>query len=353
MNLFIDTSVIFTDPYWKRNFASVIINWAKEKKVTIFICDVVIEELKENIKKNIQIEIKQIKKSYTSLGQITLREPKFTLPNIEEELKTLGNFFSELFEIENINLLHSSSDDFKEILKRAIKKQKPFAENRNEFKDTVIWITYSKYATKKSLKNCFLLTNNVTDFCKKGNNNELHDDLKEDNDKFKINVSLNEFFKNNNTLLNSYKSSWISSKKLDPKSVELLLIQNEKIRDIVSNKINNEVHNSRGSLSIDNRNGLPQFNSFDVNDYSWDKIINIQINAFKEDAIILGTLQASSLISIYEKSLLINKVLHVEDKEIYFTIEFNFIYTKNDEINNFEINTIEVTDYKKIHGVTI
>ena len=129
MNIFIDTSVIYTDPFWKRNFASEILNSAKDKKLTIYISDVVIRELRVNLIKQLNKEINSLKNSYLSIRKLTLEETKSELPSLENYLTEFDEFITNLFDNQNIIELKSSKEDFDEILERAIQRKKPFTDN--------------------------------------------------------------------------------------------------------------------------------------------------------------------------------------------------------------------------------
>mgnify|MGYP002405608036 CR=1 FL=1 len=63
MDIFIDTSVVYTDPFWKRNFASQILDAARDKRIKIYFADVVIRELKHNFRKQVIKEINSINNS--------------------------------------------------------------------------------------------------------------------------------------------------------------------------------------------------------------------------------------------------------------------------------------------------
>jgi len=48
MDIFIYISVIYTDPFWKRNFPGQLLEAAKDGRANFYIADVVIKELKRN-----------------------------------------------------------------------------------------------------------------------------------------------------------------------------------------------------------------------------------------------------------------------------------------------------------------
>ena len=174
MNMFIDTSVIYTDPFWKRNFASQVLDSAKEKRSNIFISDLVIRELRHNYEKQLNKEIISIKNSNLTISKLVNRHKNTDLPVIAEYLAEFDKYYNNLFKFENIILLKSSKDYFEELVDRAIEKTKPFSETRSEFKDAVIWFTYYKYAKLKKLNDCHLITTNVTDFAVSKKQIELH-----------------------------------------------------------------------------------------------------------------------------------------------------------------------------------
>ena len=51
MNIFLDTSVIYSDPFWKENFSSQLLEVSADKRVNIFISEVVLKELQHNFEK--------------------------------------------------------------------------------------------------------------------------------------------------------------------------------------------------------------------------------------------------------------------------------------------------------------
>ena len=82
----------------------------------------------------------------------------------------------EYIEFHNINIVEIKNVSFKNILKRAINKNKPFVgENGNSdkgFKDAVLWENIIEYAKKSENKKFILLTKNIQDFPK-----ELEDEF--------------------------------------------------------------------------------------------------------------------------------------------------------------------------------
>ncbi|MEE3998831.1 PIN domain-containing protein [Tenacibaculum sp. FZY0031] len=344
MNLFIDTNILYPDPYWKNNFATEIIKLATEKKIQIFICDVVVEELKENFRKNLKEKITKLEKINLEIGKLLFSYSKIEAPNLEIELNNLENFIQKLVELENITLLKADKNDFYEILEKAIKKTKPFTEKRGEFKDAVIWSTYSKYVNKNNLKNCFFLSQNTADFYDK-EAERIHPELEKECNSFTPFKSLNHFYKHySSEFKNNF--NWLSSKYLDPKILINILIKNDQIRDAIFEKTSNEISLNKLRVFAELFKGIPNFFNYDIDSLSWNLIKNITSENFKDYAIISGILNVTSDINIYQKNYLTNETL--DDKSIMadIDIDFNFKISKTNEIMKFEINNI------KIKGIT-
>src|SRR5690606_7702682 len=104
--------------------------------------------------------------------------------------KGFKNFYDQLISEGTVKILEYNNDMLPEIVNRAIERKKPFTENKTELKDTIIWLTYVKFVESKKLKNCILLTANVSDFCDtdeaKNNNFVIHPELKKDSNRFKV-----------------------------------------------------------------------------------------------------------------------------------------------------------------------
>jgi len=65
-----------------------------------------------------------------------------------------------------------------ETVRRAIYKIRPCSEGKEEFRDTLVWLSVIKCALEQDEKNIVFISNNTKDFCNA--NGELHDHLEED-----------------------------------------------------------------------------------------------------------------------------------------------------------------------------
>lgn len=97
------------------------------------------------------------------LSKISERYPSYTFPTLDKEeiiweyQKQIKRFFS--------NIVPATAVDIKECLRRAIEKIAPCSENKEEFRDTVWWLSY--LSILKKWEECIFISNdNHFDWCK-------------------------------------------------------------------------------------------------------------------------------------------------------------------------------------------
>ncbi|WP_276373954.1 PIN domain-containing protein [Chryseolinea sp. H1M3-3] len=138
MDIFIDTSVIYTDPFWKRNFPGLLLKAARDGRLNIYFADVVLRELRHNFEKQLDKEFISVGTSNSNVKKLSLNHTDIIVPNKEQYLADFDKYYTDLFQSKNIIKLHSDKNMFDDILERAVKRKKPFTDNRSEFKDAVI-----------------------------------------------------------------------------------------------------------------------------------------------------------------------------------------------------------------------
>jgi hypothetical protein len=176
LHVFLDTNILYNDPFFKFQNGC-LLDYTGQGKIKLFISSVVLSELmilqKARLKKNID----ELKKSYgrlTKISNIELDLDEITRDNL---LRNLDEFYKKLSSEGKINIINPSESIFTEILNQCVNKMPPFFENKNEFKDSVIWYNYVDYIKEHKIKNCCLITENTSDFCDK--TGHLHPKLKD------------------------------------------------------------------------------------------------------------------------------------------------------------------------------
>lgn len=352
MNIFIDTSVIYKDPFWKGNFFSELIDIVKEKEIGLYISEVVLMEIERNYGKIVDQQIFQLSKAHSEIDhyQISLN----TKSSIDKEKSIVGlkTHYKRLIDEGVITLLKYSNEMMPEIVNRAVYRKKPFTETKTELKDTIIWLTYAEYAEKHKLKDCILLTNNVSDFCDteklKQNIFEIHSDLHKDSNRFKVYKSPKELIQNEKPTLQFITQrfgSWLEEQEFDNQFV-LELLKNHFEKEIIK-----QVEREYENLNLDD--------VFREEDYYLDGYVSpgfieitdvdaIEIDTFNEECIISGQVFISCDVEGYQYNSVRDKG---EDRYSYYgeltnvgIFTFSFYYDKSEIPRSLNLDDYDIVE---------
>ncbi len=197
MNIFLDTTVIFSDPFLKRNYNRNLLKLARDyKDITFYMSEVVYKESKRHFERNVREHLEDLNKIQSKLKNYK-RDYFETVVDVgveaEQKTKELLNnfeiFYKELQENDLLHILSCPVNILPDIIDRSVHRIKPFKENKSEFRDAVTWLTYVNYVEQNFLPDCYFITENVTDFFDEKKVN-LHPDLLSDSTKLKPFINL-------------------------------------------------------------------------------------------------------------------------------------------------------------------
>ena len=351
MNLFIDTSVLFSDPFWKEIYSSQLLDLARDKRITIFISEVVIRELRHNFEKNLDKDLFDIRKLNNSLKKNLRRFKQFQYPDKAECLSDFDHFYADLEKYNKVQILKCKDEFLQPVLARAIKREKPFTEKKTELKDALIWLTYSDYANENQLENCIFLTANCNDFCDldflKQNKLVLHSELKKDCDKFVVFIAIKDFYKAHSEWLDKPKNEfkqWIESQKIDEKYVFNLLWEQE--GNSISSEIRSHIEKIEPHKLFEDSNLILMGGYIDSGPIEWYKCMDIDVEIVSDYAIISGVLVVYTEIQGYGYNSIRDsgeeKYPFVGENNIELDMNFYFTINKSGIPENFEITDIEI-----------
>lgn len=354
MNIFLDTSVLYKDPFWKGNFFNELIEIVKEKEINLYISNIVLMELEHNYKKIIDQEIIKLDKVNEQINQYNIEISNLTTINLEESLKNLNEFYDQLIKGGTIKILDYSNDMLPEIVQRAIKRKKPFTENKTELKDTIIWLTYVDFAEKYKLSDCILLTSNISDFCDtekaKENIFEIHSELQKDSKRFKVYKTPKELIQNEKVKLQFISqrfSVWLEGQDFSNSFVLDLL--NKYFEREISRKIDRE-YESLEPADIFNNNDYYVSGYVSTGFCNIFEVDNIEVDTFNEECIISGEVYISCDVEAYEYNSVRDPG---EDSHRFYgettnTIKllFSFYYNKSEIPRSLNLDGFEIIEYE-------
>ena len=254
----------------------------------------------------------------------------------------------EEYEKEGIIIRLETKNEFlPEVIERSIKRKKPFTENKQEFRDCLIWLTYADKVESDKLENCFFITTNSSDFYDKEGN--LHEDLVQDSKNIKLHKDVHQFMENEDEML----------KKLEDKKYIIDNYSDLDINIIMSNKILNEyiakeVTNFVQSLSSYQLSGIYDENvdRAELEEFYIHELDNSysDVNIDKKQVIYFANILVKAKISLKRYSTRQDVDITLKDSniELIVRIAYDKELIKSDDDSKYKlsetINNIELTE---------
>lgn len=336
MNIFIDTCILHGDYFFHNKSNRQLFDYMKEGLINIYMSDIVLKELRRHYElelERISIEIEKAKKDANRL--------KFNIKvesiDIKDMLVRFDENYTSLASSTNFKILHYSTDMLHGIVENAILKKTPFfTEKKSEFKDNLIWKTYSEFVEKNELDNCFFLTNNVTDFCDADNYSSVHKNLLQDTQRFTIYKSATEFLAEKSGLIEIPKiefKKYIDGLEIDDDYVKRQL--QDYFMDIIEEEIAIRIVTETDySLYLQHNDDLVdgiRSHYFDI-----DFCEDIKIKILNQRALISGTFYCVADFNLSKYNF---------DPEcpeqLIVTVEFNYDLLEDEQCDDLEITAIE------------
>ena len=349
MNIFLDTSVLYSDPFWKGNFFNELKEIVKDKEIDIYMSEIVLRELRHNYKKIIKETELQLDKANSQIEKYNIAVTEEPIIDIEASMQRFDIFYKELTDENIVTILSYSNDYLPEIVDRAIERKKPFTESKTELKDCIIWLTYCKYAEERKLKDCILLICNISDFCDsdeaKNKNYIIHSELAKDSDRFKVYLSPKDLIQREKQKLQSVSQrfdAWLKEQEFNSEFV--LTILQENFEKEITRKVEREYERLEPHDLIDDDYYVTGYVSpgfFEILE-----VENVGIDVFNEECIISGDVLVRTAVEMYEYNSVRDPG---EDSHRYYgeidnivKISFSFYYDKNEYPRNLNLDDVEI-----------
>jgi len=252
MNIYLDTNILFADPFFKSNFSELLLKSSTDKSINLFIPKICLNELFFKLTDKARILVTEIKNKTRELNKWT----KTNFDNIPFDLKEferiIQQFYKEKIDNRTLIQLNHHTDYFTENLEKAIKGIAPFfTDKKEEFRDSLIWSTIREHSLQdKSNKNYFL-TANYADFWN-FEKTDLHPNLKKESNGIIVVESIKKLFEIETSLIDFKKShefkQWLDTQDFTRNSIQ------DSINKYLWNHIANNIDDAIKKYSIKNLN---------------------------------------------------------------------------------------------------
>lgn len=353
IHLFLDTTLTFQDPFFKKNFNHQLIRLSEIHAFPIFMSKVVYDETRNKYELNVKERIsslesalKELENYYpTNLDTVTI---KCTL---DDFMKQFDEYYLDLIERKILHIIEYDNSMLPILVERSIKRIKPFGSKKQEFRDAITWLSYVKFAEANNLDNCFLITNNLDDFCDNKIKNTIHPELLKDSNKFKHFVSAKDLLdietKLQPYILSAEITEWLQAFEIDSEFVE------EKLNGELLTQLEEEFSNY-----VDNRDMDRVVNTSNVLFDGYVQANNVSVVSIEE---ITTTIINDQVVVTGDVYVDIEVILYYEDDEDYgrtakvgedtaqlvatftFTMDKESVHKDSLEFDNFDV--IQVADF--------
>lgn len=200
----LDSNTLHGDPFMRAGQLKRLLSYSAINGLDILVSEVVVEEVVNNNLKNIVRNIQEVRSKIKTInGYMGGQSLSLNSVDIDLSETQLRDRYSDLAGRDLIKIIPYKNEMMPELLRRALQKIRPFKENKEEFRDSVIWLSCIDHLKRTDYQGAFFVTNNSSDFCASKENSELHDDLKNDYDNLKLYRDLGSLFKDEKSLISS------------------------------------------------------------------------------------------------------------------------------------------------------
>jgi hypothetical protein len=142
-----------------------------------YIPEICLDELINKYEENISSSYSKIADNIKKLNNLINSNYQIEL-NIIQKVEEYRIYLDKLLQSIGITIIPYPKINHKSVVKRILKKIKPFDSNENGYRDYIIWESIKTIISTSDDHQNIFLTDNVKDFCEKNTTNEIHPDLR-------------------------------------------------------------------------------------------------------------------------------------------------------------------------------
>lgn len=229
MKVILDSNIIISDFRLSSPDSKILLEASKKGDIDLYIPEIVLDEVYNKFEERLDEAKSRLDKETNIIKRLTTAKiiENFSEKDIKKEVEEYKNHIQNLIKDNNVKLIDYPQTSHKDIVKKAIKKLKPFNSGEKGYRDSLIWENVKSLmpiiGTSIGNPDVLFITNNKKDFCE--NDNDLHEELiteienvELDVDSIKIINTLSDFTRNFANLFFTQASSF--KQKIEAREIE-------------------------------------------------------------------------------------------------------------------------------------
>jgi predicted nucleic acid-binding protein len=165
--IIIDTNIILSSLLSNEKNLEILNDYRQKTKSEFLLPQIVFEELLSQYERSLEEKIKKYTTSIDNLNKILYSKNHFKNSlkiNKRTECNLYKESFFKKFKISENEILNYKNDFLPELVRRANYRIKPSSENKEEFRDCILWLTIKELANEKSREQIVFISNNIKEF---------------------------------------------------------------------------------------------------------------------------------------------------------------------------------------------
>ncbi|PKG23916.1 PIN domain-containing protein [Niallia nealsonii] len=194
--VFLDTNIIMSDYKMVGHTFTSLLNATKQfrenETCKLLITEMNKQEVENNYASELNKAFKDLKNYYEKSRKLLLVEAPRLNKNEWKE-NNISEFLTKLLSIFDVHV-PSENEVYLNSINRFYNKKRPFRDNKEEFKDSIIWESIYDYAVQNIEENIYFISSNYKEFAIKENESfRLHEDFDDLNGRIKYFETITDF----------------------------------------------------------------------------------------------------------------------------------------------------------------
>lgn len=182
--IFLDTNIFHNNWFAKNANFKLLFNYLENTGSVLLLSELVCEEIENNRKRELDSIVDMIKQEIKKSQKLKQNAIDFNPEQIKEESYNIKELL--LDKVSNIVFISYEHISQNVVVKRALKRKKPFQDGEKGYRDTLIWLSFLDYLKSNAIsEDIYFITNNKDDFFNK-DKIDFHQDLKDDMENYKL-----------------------------------------------------------------------------------------------------------------------------------------------------------------------
>ncbi|RAN91499.1 hypothetical protein B5P41_04580 [Bacillus sp. SRB_28] len=180
MNIFIDSNILYKDPFLTKGYNKVLNSLSKHEDVTLFISKAVYMEVLRGYEDFLEEQLKIANEIQNKLSPYLLKNKhKFIIDaKLEDFSQDFEDQYQQLQKENKLRIIDFDKDVLHSVIETDMYEKSPFIKKnemknkggetirfkKKEIRDAIIWYSYKIFIQKNDLEDCYFISNNTNDF---------------------------------------------------------------------------------------------------------------------------------------------------------------------------------------------